>query len=75
MSENVPLDICVQSRFRSSCAFAKSDRSFHWVHLDSHYEHTLFKYIKNFTTKKKNFQMKNSGNFHMSTQNIDCGTR
>ena len=39
----------------------------------------LFKYIENFTTKKKkkkndeNFQMKNSGCFHTSAQNIYCG--
>ena len=32
--------------------------------------------MKNFTTKRKkkeNFQMKNSGSFHISAQNIDCG--
>ena len=34
----------------------------------------IFKYIENFTTKKmKNFQMKNSGSFQISAQNIDCG--
>ena len=33
----------------------------------------LFKYIENFTTKNENFQMKNSGSFHISAQNIDCG--
>ena len=35
----------------------------------------LFKYIKNFTTKNENFQIKNSGSFHISAQaqNIDCG--
>ena len=32
----------------------------------------LFKYTENFTTKK-NFQIKNSDIFHISTQNIDCG--
>ena len=32
----------------------------------------LFKYIENFTTKK-NFQMKNSGSFHISAPSIDCG--
>ena len=31
----------------------------------------LFKYIENFTTKQWNFQMKNSGSFHISAQNID----
>ena len=33
----------------------------------------LFKYIKNFTTQNENFQMKNSGCFHISSQNINCG--
>ena len=33
----------------------------------------LFKYIENFTTKNENFQMKNSGSFHISAKNIDCG--
>ena len=33
----------------------------------------LFKYIENFTTKNENFQMKSSGSFHISAQNIDCG--
>ena len=33
----------------------------------------LFKYIENFTTKNENFQMKNSGVFHISNQKIDCG--
>ena len=37
----------------------------------------LFKYIENFTTKKKkkneNFQIKKSYIFHISGQNIDCG--
>ena len=32
----------------------------------------LFKYIENFT-KKENFQVKNSENFHISSQNIACG--
>ena len=33
----------------------------------------LFKYIENFTTKKKeNFQLKNSDIFLISAQNIDC---
>ena len=41
-----------------------------------HSENTpIFKYIENFTTRKKNenFQMKNSGGFHISAQNIDFG--
>ena len=33
----------------------------------------LFKYTENFTPKNENFQMKNSGGFHISAQNIDCG--
>ena len=34
----------------------------------------LFKYIENFTTKKKgNFRLKNANIFHISAQNIDCG--
>ena len=33
----------------------------------------LFKYIENFNTKNENFQMKNSGSFHISAINIDCG--
>ena len=31
------------------------------------------KYIENFATKDENFQMKNSGSFHISAQNIDWG--
>ena len=34
----------------------------------SHYEKCLFKYIENFTTKNKN-----SDNFYISAQNVDCG--
>ena len=34
----------------------------------------LFKNMENFTSKKtENFQMKNSGIFHISAQNIGCG--
>ena len=29
--------------------------------------------IQIFTTKTESFQMKNSGSFHISAQNIDCG--
>ena len=32
----------------------------------------LFKYIENFTTKNEYFQMKTSGSFHISVQNINC---
>ena len=35
-----------------------------------HYENA---YIENFTTKTGSFQVKNSGIFHISAQNIDCG--
>ena len=33
----------------------------------------LFKYTENFTIKKWTFSDKNSVNFHISAQNIDCG--
>ena len=33
----------------------------------------LFKYIENFSTKNWKFSDKNSDNFHISAQNIDCG--
>ena len=33
----------------------------------------LIKSVENFATKDENFQMKNSGSFHISAQNIDCG--
>ena len=33
----------------------------------------LFKYTENFTTINENVQMKYSGIFHISAQNIDCG--
>ena len=40
--------------------------------VDLHYETRLFKYIENFTTKKKeNFKIKNSDIFF--SQNIDSG--
>ena len=32
----------------------------------------LFKYIENFTTKKRKIQIKNSDIFHISARNIDC---
>ena len=34
---------------------------------------SLFKYIENLPPKNENFQMKNSGSFHISAQTIDCG--
>ena len=36
---------------------------------------SLFKHIENFTIKTLKFSDKNSGSFHISAQNIDCGTR
>ena len=33
----------------------------------------LFKYIENFITQNWKFSDKNSDNFHISAQNIDCG--
>ena len=33
----------------------------------------LFKYIENFTSKSKNFQIKHSEYFYLSAQNIDYG--
>ena len=33
----------------------------------------LFKYTENFTTKRENFQIKNSDILQISAQNIDCG--
>ena len=33
---------------------------------------SLFKYNENLPPKNENFQMKNSGSFHISVQNIDC---
>ena len=39
--------------------------------VNLHYEPRLFIYIEKFTTKKWNFQKKNSGSFHISAQIID----
>ena len=33
----------------------------------------LFEYTENFTTKRENFQIKNSDILQISAQNIDCG--
>ena len=33
MSENVPSDLYAQRRFRSACAYAKSDQNFHGAHF------------------------------------------
>ena len=44
------------------------------AHKDANITKTrLFKYIENFTSKKWNFQIKNSDIFHISAQNIGCG--
>ena len=32
-SENVPLDICIQGRLKSACAFAQSVQNLHWTHF------------------------------------------
>ena len=50
-----------------------------WIKLEGKYLQSgitktcLFKYTEIFTTKNENLQMKNSDNFHISVQNIDCG--
>ena len=44
------------------------------TYSNSETQTSLRKYIEKFTTKKtENSQMKNSGSFHISAQNIDCG--
>ena len=48
-----------------------------WRNKKYHYitRTCLFKYILKFLPpKNENFQIKNSDNFHISAQNIDCGT-
>ena len=47
--------------------------SFFCVFLVSITKTRLFKYIENFTTKKKLFLIKIPIFFHISAQNIDCG--
>ena len=49
--------------------------SFIYLFIYCHITKTrLFKYTENFTTKKwQFFQIKNSDNFHIFAQNIDCG--
>ena len=45
----------------------------HHCKIYTYYARTrLFKYIKTFTTKKENFQIKNTDMFQISAQNIDC---
>ena len=42
--------------------------------LSTHYENTPIQiYLEFYHQKNENFQMKNSGSFHISAQNIDCG--
>ena len=43
------------------------------IFISLHYNTCLFKCTENFITKNENFQMKNSDNFHISAQNMDCG--
>ena len=38
-------------------------------------KHAYLNILKFLPPKTENFQMKNSDNFHISAQNIDCGTR
>ena len=33
-SENVPLDMCAQRRFRSACSFEQSDQNLHKAHSE-----------------------------------------
>ena len=78
--------VCLLRRLRSARASENVNNSSMGTYgskLSScHYENTP---TENFTTywktrllrilppKNENFQMKNSGNFHISAQNIDCG--
>ena len=72
---------CRQSCPRPDCTYMLIDMGLHfichyfqWHGLSIHITKThLFKYIENFPPKNENFQMKNSGSFHISAQNIDCG--
>ena len=48
-----------------------TDPSLRWAR---HYENTPIQiYWEIYHQKNKNFQMNNSGSFHISAQNIDCG--
>ena len=67
---NVSSDICTKRSLRSLNASAQSDKSLRWHSIT---KTRLFKYIENFTTKNWKFSDKNSDNFQISAQNIDCG--
>ena len=53
--------------------FIQTCMSKHTLQIYPITETCLFKYTENFTPKNENFQSKNSGIFHISAQNIDCG--
>ena len=56
-------------------------KSFIWSYGDilltcpSLRKHAYSNILKNSPPKNENFQMKNSGSFHISAQNINCGNR
>ena len=54
---------------------ANGEKSTEYIQSPSkHYKKCLFKYTKNFATKKnENFQIKNSDILHITAKNIDCG--
>ena len=71
---------CTQGRLSSGCAPTQSGQFLHralcgYPMIQSFFitKTCLFKYIENFTSKSENFQIKNSGIFHISAQNIDGG--
>ena len=66
----------------------KADQSLSWAHIATRYifsccglfvlgsplwKHAYSNILKILQPKKENFQIKNSANFHISAQNIDCG--
>ena len=68
------------SLIRRKCTFKafeeSEDTSAVWLlySLFTHYENTPIQiYWEFYHRKNENFQMKNSGGFHISAQNIDCG--
>ena len=63
-SVNMQRNKCKYSIVRSSSKYAVS------IHIT---KTRLFKYIENFTSKNRKFQVKNSDIFHISARNIDCG--
>ena len=55
-------------------AFAKQNAFFATqLEGDSLREHAYSNILRNLPPKIENFQMNNSGSFHISAQNIDCG--